>query len=405
MTKKIPIGWKQFRLSDLLEVRDERSPNDGVFPLCSLTIEDGLIYKPDRYIREFLVKSKDKLYKKIYKNDIVFNPMNLRWGAITVSKIDGPVIASPVYHVLYLRNTELADLSFLEATFGTRRFMNLVKTFAEGTLIERTGVSIENFLNFPIVLPPIQEQQRISKGLSDVELAINQTQAVINQTLKLKKGILQELFTNGLPGKHKHFKKTETGAVPAEWNISKIKDCVDINPEQLTVSDNPDLPIKYIDISCIKDTGIIGEPEQYILKFAPSRARRKVIDGDIIVATVRPYLRAFAYLQKCDPNLVVSTGFAVLRPKRKDDGVFIYQNILNDRFVKFLLPRMTGSNYPAVRPEDIGDYKIAIPIDQKEKNAIVKLLKSVDSRVERELAVLKQSRVLKSILTQILLTG
>ena len=74
MRKNTPKDWQTLRLKDLFTIRDERHPNDGTFPLSSLTIENGVIHKPERYIREFLVKSKDKAYKKIYKGDLVFNP-------------------------------------------------------------------------------------------------------------------------------------------------------------------------------------------------------------------------------------------------------------------------------------------------------------------------------------------
>src|SRR5690606_737741 len=53
---------------------------------------------------------------------------------------------------------------------------------------------------------------------------IEKTQAVIDQVQVVKNGLMQELLTKGLPGRHKTFKQTETGRIPAEWDTGTIGD-------------------------------------------------------------------------------------------------------------------------------------------------------------------------------------
>ena len=60
---------------------------------------------------------------------------------------------------------------------------------------------------------------------------------------------------------------------------------------------------------------IVNEPETMYFKDAPSRARRIVKKGDTIISTVRTYLKAITYIPEVTKNLIVSTGFAVIRPK------------------------------------------------------------------------------------------
>lgn len=220
----IPADWDFCRLKDVLEVRDERCENNGTHLLASLTIEKGLIPKPARYIREFLVKSKHKKYKVIHPKDIVFNPMNLRWGAICVAKLSQKAIASPVYQVLHIKNGARINLDFLENFFQTYAFKNIVNRFAEGTLIERTGVGIDDFMQFPIPVPSCAEQHKISNTINAIGENIDRTQMTIEQAQTLKKGLMHELFTHGLPGKHKSFKKTKIGEIPSDWEIVKLKE-------------------------------------------------------------------------------------------------------------------------------------------------------------------------------------
>ena len=79
------------------------------------------------------------------------------------------------------------------------------------------------------MLPPLPEQRKIAAILSSVDDAIEKTQAVIDQVQVVKRGLMQELLTRGLPGRHTRFKQTEIGKVPEEWAIVRIIDVADVD--------------------------------------------------------------------------------------------------------------------------------------------------------------------------------
>ena len=72
-----------------------------------------------------------------------------------------------------------------------------------------------------IPLPRIPEQHKIAAILSSVDDAIEKTQAVIDQVQVVKRGLMQELLTRGLPGRHTRFKQTEIGEIPESWDRSR----------------------------------------------------------------------------------------------------------------------------------------------------------------------------------------
>jgi type I restriction enzyme S subunit len=253
-----------------------------------------------------------------------------------------------------------------------------------------------------VVCPPLPEQKKIAEILTTVDDGIEETDRIIEKTKELKKGLMQKLLTRGIG--HKKFKKTEIGEIPEEWEVVRLIDISKINPEQIKNSYPKNYQIKYLDIAGITQTGYINEIKDFTLEEAPSRARRIAQKNDILVSTVRPYLRAFARLKTCPDNLIVSTGYVVIRPKNPENSEYIYQNILNDQFVKYLLPHMTGSNYPAVRPNDIGNYLIALPI-ANERKKIADFLSSLDSEIEKSIADKQKLEVLKRALMRVLLTG
>jgi type I restriction enzyme S subunit len=190
---------------------------------------------------------------------------------------------------------------------------------------------------------------------------------------------------------------------PKGWSTRRIADLAAINPEQLSAGTSPDYLVEYLDISSIERTGVITETKALRFGDAPSRARRRARAGDLLVSTVRPYLRSFARLQEAPPNLVASTGFAVVRPKSEFESAFIYQHILADEFIEFLKPRMRGGNYPAVTAEDVASYSIALP-PLGEQRKIAAILSSVDDAIEATQAVIDQLQVVKKAVMAELLT-
>ncbi len=75
---------------------------------------------------------------------------------------------------------------------------------------------------FEIPFPEIVEQEKIAEILSTVDDAIKKTDAIIQETQQLKKGLMEKLFTEGIG--HTRFKKTKIGRIPEEWNVRKFQE-------------------------------------------------------------------------------------------------------------------------------------------------------------------------------------
>ena len=100
-----------------------------------------------------------------------------------------------------------------------------------------------------------------------------------------------------------------------EWNLVKLGYVAQVNPGQLGSRTDPSYRMEYLDIAAIEQPGVIGASQSLTFAEAPSRARRRARAGDILVSTVRPYLRNFARVRESFSNLVASTGYAVVRPR------------------------------------------------------------------------------------------
>jgi type I restriction enzyme, S subunit len=148
----------------------------------------------------------------------------------------------------------------------------------------------------------------------------------------------------------------------------QLKYVATINDETLSEDISPDFSLQYIDIGNVDSTGRINEVTSYLFSDAPSRARRKVKHGDVIVSTVRTYLQAIAPIEFPPGNLIVSTGFAVVRPNLKNlDTNFCKYALRESRFLHEVITRSVGVSYPAINASDLGNIFIPTPplLDQK----------------------------------------
>lgn len=127
---------------------------------------------------------------------------------------------------------------------------------------------------------------------------------------------------------------------------------------QLRLDD--DTLIDYFDISSVDniEKRITGYTT-YTFAKAPSRARKQVKKGDILVSTVRPNLNAVALFDKETKNTpVVSTGLCVLECKADTSPRFLLRYLQSKSFVRAMVSQATGASYPAVSDKIVRDAQI-----------------------------------------------
>jgi len=180
--------------------------------------------------------------------------------------------------------------------------------------------------------------------------------------------------------------------LPPHWQTKKLKFVVTCNDETLSEQTDPDFELEYVDISSVDLLHGIKSSEQLLFANAPSRARRRVQHGDTIISTVRTYLKAVATVLSPPPNLVVSTGFAVLRPLPVLDPGFLGYFSKSDKFVSEIVANSTGVSYPATNPADILRLSISYP-PLPEQSAIAAFLDErtahLDGLIRRKEGLLK----------------
>ena len=184
--------WMEVKLGEVLTERNiQMVPSDQV-PLVSFTVENGVTPKTERYNREFLVREESKKYKYTRYNDIVYNPANLKFGAIARNKY-GEAVFSPIYVTFEVNYSNILP-EFIEGILTSKDFIQQALKFQEGTVYERMAVKADDFTRLAITVPSLPEQEAIGSFFQDLDKDIAKQEEKVNQLKESKQTLLKKMF-------------------------------------------------------------------------------------------------------------------------------------------------------------------------------------------------------------------
>ena len=184
--------WEQRKLGDVFEQTSNLvNPKEDEIELWSLTVEDGLTKKSDRYNREFLVK-KDDNFKEVRPGDIVYNPMNMTLGAVGYNGMAKSVAVSGYYTTMVAK--ENYDTYYINTWLKSPQAIRLYRTYATGSLIEKQRVQFPTLSIIPVTFPKYEEQIKIGSYFHSLDNLITLHQRKCEEMKTLKKYMLQKMF-------------------------------------------------------------------------------------------------------------------------------------------------------------------------------------------------------------------
>lgn len=145
----------------------------------------------------------------------------------------------------------------------------------------------------------------------------------------------------------------------------------------------------YVDIGAVdQDRKMVTQPKSVPSLEAPSRARQLLVQGDILVSTVRPNLNAVALIGPELDGAVASTGFCVLRPNTGElDGRFLFHWVKSKTFIDDMIQKATGASYPAVSDRIILESQIPCVGFEEQRRIAAILDQAEELRAKRRAAI------------------
>ena len=215
----------------------------------------------------------------------------------------------------------------------------------------RKRISRKNLESVSIPLLPVDEQNKIVAELDLLTEIIDKQKQQLKELDTLAQSIFYDMFGNPVEN-DKGWEKKQIGTICAS------KKQIQRASKRFKDSDI----IRYIDISSIDNiNNVMTSTTSYGFGDAPSRAQQVVEIGDVLISLVRPNLNNVAMVSEDGTDLVASSGFCVLRANCEIVKEFLFYSVKMKCFIDYLMQRVSGANYPAVREDDIMGYNIILP--------------------------------------------
>ena len=267
----------------------------------------------------------------------------------------------------------------------------------EGRGFTRINLRQDRLNDTPILLPPLPEQQQIVSYLdrktSQIESLIEKTQRKIELLKEKRTSLINEVVTKGLnPNVEMKDSGVEwIGEIPNHYQFGKLKHLCKENQRSLPNSTDPNYELNYIEISDVNSEGVIGNPTPYIFSESPSRCRRIVQKGDVIVSTVRTYLKSIGLIEEEVEDLICSTGFSVLTPNNEINSKYLFYLLRTEWFISMVISKSEGVSYPSIQSEKLMNIDV-VYCELSEQQQIVSYLDEHTQLIDKTISV-EQRRI------------
>ena len=395
MPVESPAGWAQVRLGEVAEVlsgvakNTKRHLTDPVeVPYLRVAnVQDGFLDLSE--IKTIRLERSEVERFTLRDGDVLMNEGGdidkLGRGAVWKAEVAPCVHQNHVFSVRCGSRLLPYHLSAVaESPIGKSYFLEVGKQTTNLASINKTLLR-----DLPIPLPPLPEQKKIAAILSSVDEAIQATQGVIDQTRRVKEGLLQDLLTRGIG--HTRFKESPIGEIPEGWEVRQLGEVTESRDSQR-------IPLKAADRQQRQ-----GEYRYYGASGVIDYVDGFIFDGlNLLVAE-----DGFNLLRRATPIAFVVDGqywvnnhAHVLGPTGVVDLHFLaaYFARLDIR------PYLTGFEMPKLNAKALGSVKVPVP-PMAEQEQIAARLHAVDGTVRTATASVAELQQVKAGLLQDLLTG
>jgi len=331
------------------------------------------------------------------ENDIILLWDGSNAGEVFLAK---PGILSSTMSLLEIKDKNKFDKKYIYYSLKAKE-VALQRT-TKGTGVPHVDGQLLSVL--PFAVPSLKEQEKIAEVLYSVDEAIGKTQKIIDQTQTLKKGLMQILFTRGLPGKHKKLKKIGIGELPAEWKIVRLADCGQWGsggtPSRKNLKAfNGDVPwVKSGEVSyCV----ITDTEEKITLKAAESISGAILPIDTLLVAMYGQGVTRGKVAILGVPACVNQAVAWFQGNKDAETKYFYYWFEENYSRIRKIA---AGSNQDNLNGKQLKNLRIARP-DIIEQEKIAEILWEMDKKISTDTKMAQEYLGLKSALMQVLLSG
>ncbi len=372
--------WKQIELGKVLTERKVLQKISDDAPILAFAAGQGVIDRSERKSnnRDHLtLDQENKIYKLTEFNDIVYNPSNLKYGAIDRNKFKRGVI-SPIYVTF----TTEEEPSFIELIVKSEKFKLKALQYEEGTVVKRQSVSPENLLSLHVnISENTQEQNKIGSLFEDLDKYISLNQKKYDKLKSIKNATLFKMF----PQQDSSIPEMRMKGYFDKWGEDSLFNLCSlfIDGDWIEAKDQS------LDGIRLLQTGNVGvnefkdraEKSKWISEETFKELNcTEVLAGDILISRLPEPAGRACIIPELNNKAITAVDCTIIRTSDKLDSKFLVQYLSTSSYFKEVKNLLAGGTRQRISRSNLGNIKIPLP-SKSEQKKIGKTLESIDKLI------------------------
>ena len=367
-------NWRLAKIKDLCFITKEsinpKTNPDKTFVEYSMPAFDNCRIP---YLRKG--KELESLRLAINGDVILFNKLNIKKMRIwNVKNATANSLCSSEFLPLTVKEGFCQDFAFYY--LSTKRFTSKLNGKSSGTSNSQKRIRSEDLLNEEIIFPCLMEQQKIAAFFSTLDEKISLSERKLEALEKLKKGLMQKIFSQSLRFKAKD------GHDFDDWKTFKIDDVAFIRG-----GGTPSTKNEYYwngNIQWMTPTEInskyVHKSLRTITKLGLDNSSAKLLPKGAILLTTRATIGACS-INNFDGDVCTNQGFQSLICKQNIIPEFLYYSITNPVFQKEMQKNASGSTFLEISSANLKKLTLQVP-SIEEQESISTFLSVFDEKID-----------------------
>lgn len=369
-------------ISELLEQRIEFQTITNNTPLLAFTIAEGVINPEDKKSnkRDFLIKDKDnKRFELTEKDDIIYNPANVVFGAIHRNAL-GKGVVSPIYKIFKCVNV---DPLYMDCVVSRASFIHELSKYAEGSVTKLRTLAPESFLNLELTVPTdVDEQHKIGILIESLKTRIENEKKKTEKLKALRASMLDKMF----PKEGKTEPEIRFDGFADAWKQRKLSSLCEkfTDGDWIESEDQSDSGVRLIQTGNVGVAEYLDKPnnKKWISDETFDRLHcEEVLPGDILISRLPEPAGRACIMPSLGTKMITAVDCAIVRTSPDVSNKFLVQYLSSQPYFNEVNTCLAGGTRQRISRSNLSNFMVPIPSEKDEQDAIGSVFENLDNLI------------------------
>lgn len=369
-------------ISELLEQRIEFQTITNNTPLLAFTIAEGVINPEDKKSnkRDFLMKDKDnKRFELTEKDDIIYNPANVVFGAIHRNAL-GKGVVSPIYKIFKCVNV---DPLYMDCVVSRASFIHELSKYAEGSVTKLRTLAPESFLNLELTVPTdVDEQHKVGILIESLKARIENEKKQTEKLKALRASMLDKMF----PKEGKTEPEIRFDGFADAWKQRKLSSLCEkfTDGDWIESEDQSDSGVRLIQTGNVGVAEYLDKPnnKKWISDETFDRLHcEEVLPGDILISRLPEPAGRACIMPSLGTKMITAVDCAIVRTSPDVSNKFLVQYLSSQPYFNEVNTCLAGGTRQRISRSNLSNFMVPIPSEKDEQDAIGSVFENLDNLI------------------------